>query len=198
MTAEPGHPPDLSYAFKPSLVGAWCEFTLKPDGLHWQVGSRSGRIRYERIRAVRLSYRPVTMQSRRFVTEIWSTDTPKTQIISVSWRSVMEQQTQDASYAAFITELHRRLAASGTQAQFTTGLPAFSYWLGVGVFGVVMITLAVMIVRALRLEQWGASAIVAAVFAVFGYQIGNYFRRNRPGRYRPDAIPAEVLPKAKS
>jgi hypothetical protein len=196
MTAEADRAPDLSYAFKPSLVGAWCEFTLKPDGLHWQVSSRSGRIRYERIRAVRLSYRPVTMQSRRFVTEIWSTDNPKTQIISVSWRSVMEQQTQDAGYAAFIAELHRRLVASGTQARFTTGLPVFSYWLGLGVFVAVMITLAVMIVRSLRLEQWGASGIVAAVFAVFGLQIGNYFRRNRPSQYRPDAIPAQVLPKA--
>ncbi len=35
----------------------------------------------------------------------------------------------------------------------------------------------------------------AAIFAVFALQIGNYFRRNRPQRYRPDAIPREVLPK---
>ena len=34
--------PDPSYAFKPSLVGSWCEFKLKPDGLHWQIGLRKG------------------------------------------------------------------------------------------------------------------------------------------------------------
>jgi hypothetical protein len=33
-------------------------------------------------------------------------------------------------------------------------------------------------------------------FLVFGYQLGTYFYRNRPGRYRPDAIPPDVLPKA--
>jgi len=185
-----------TYAFKPSLIGASCEFTLTPDGLHWQMGARSGRVRYERIRAVRLSYRPVTMQSRRFVTEIWSTDNPKIQIISVSWRSVMEQARQDDAYSAFVTELHRRIAMSGSAAQFTTGLPAFSYWFGIVIFVAVLVAMVVMTVRTLKLEQWSAGAIIAAILAVFVLQIGNYFRRNRPSRYRPDAIPREVLPKA--
>lgn len=187
---------DPAYAFKPSLIGGSCEFTLKPDGLHWQMGARSGRVRYERIRAVRLSYRPVTMQSRRFVTEIWSTDNPKIQIVSVSWRSVVEQARQDGAYSAFVTELHRRLAESGSVAQFTTGLPAASYWLGVLIFVAMLISMAAMTVKTLKLGQWSVSAIIAAIFAVFALQIGNYFRRNRPSRYRPDAIPREVLPKA--
>ena len=184
-----------AYAFKPSLIGGSCEFTLKPDGLHWQIGVRSGRVRYERIRAVRLSYRPVTMQSRRFVTEIWSTDNPKIQIVSVSWRSVVEQARQDDTYSAFVTELHRRLAESGSVAQFTTGLPSISYWFGVVIFVAVLISMVAMIVKTLKLGQWSVSAIIAAIFAVFALQIGNYFRRNRPSRYRPDAIPREVLPK---
>jgi hypothetical protein len=184
-----------TYAFKPSVVGGWCSFTLKPDGLHWQIGARGGRVRYERIRAVRLSFRPVTMQSRRFVTEIWSTDNPKIQIVSVSWRSVVEQVRQDGPYSDFVTELHRRLAACGSTAQFTTGLPAISYWLGVVTFVAVLVAMAVVMLRTARLEQWSASAIVAAIFAVFALQIGNYFRRNKPSRYRPDAIPREVLPK---
>jgi len=160
------------------------------------MSGRAGRVRYERIRAVRLSFRPVTMQSRRFITEIWSTDNPKIQIVSVSWRSMVEQARQDGAYSAFVTELHRRLAASGSNAQFTTGLPVVSYWFGVVTFVAVMIAMAIMIVRALKLEQWSASAIIGAIFAVFALQIGNYFRRNRPSRYRPDAIPREVLPKA--
>ena len=190
-----GDDADPSYSFKPSVIGGWCVFTLKPDGLHWQIGARSGRVRYERIRAVRLSFRPVTMQSRRFVTEIWSTDHPKMQIVSVSWRSVVEQARQDGPYSAFITELHRRLADCGSAAQFTAGLPPFSYWFGVVTFVAVLIAMAVVTVRTLRLEQWSASAIVAAIMVVFALQIGNYFRRNRPSRYRPDAIPREVLPK---
>jgi len=187
-----------SYSFKPSVIGGWCTFTLKPDGLHWQIGARSGRVRYERIRAVRLSFRPVTMQSRRFVTEVWSTDNPKIQIVSVSWRSVVEQVRQDGPYADFVAELHRRLAACSSTAQFTTGLPAISYWFGVLTFVAVLVAMAVVMLRTARIEQWSASAIVAAIFVVFAVQIGNYFRRNRPQRYRPDAIPREVLPKNKA
>jgi hypothetical protein len=184
------------YAFKPSLLGAACRFTLKPDAMEWQIGRRSGRTRYDRFRAVRLSYRPVTMQSHRFVAEIWSPDHPKIQIVSASWRSPFEQERLDKGYAGFVTALHHRLAVAGGGTQFLTGLPALTYWVGAVVFGVIMVMTGVMIVRGLQLGQWSVSAVIGAFFLVFAIQIGNYFRRNRPGRYRPQAIPAAVLPKA--
>jgi hypothetical protein len=37
--------------------------------------------------------------------------------------------------------------------------------------------------------------VVAIFFLVFAYQLGIYFYRNRPGRYRPGAVPTDVLPK---
>jgi hypothetical protein len=189
-------PGDPSYAFKASLIGSMCQFTLKPDVLEWQVGRRSGRIRYDTIRAVRLTYRPVTMQSHRFITEIWSPGNPKIQIVSVSWRSFMEQQRLDAAYAAFIIELHRRLAAAGAPARFSTGLPFATYWVGVVIFGAVLVATGGLLVRAMNFDQWAPMVVVAIFFLVFAYQLGTYFYRNRPGRYRPDAVPGDVLPKA--
>jgi len=186
---------DSTYAFKPSLVGAMCQFTLRPDGLDWQIGRRSGHIRYDRVRAVRLSYRPVTMQSHRFVTEIWSPDGPKVQIASVSWRSLVEQQRLDQAYAAFVTELHRRLAAAGAATQFSTGLPVATYGIGAALSAAVMVAVAIMAVRSALAMQWTTAAIVGAFLLVFAWQIGGYFLRNRPGRYRPDAIPPGVMPK---
>jgi hypothetical protein len=194
--ADDTTPSDPAYAFKPSLMGAMSEFVLRSDALEWSIGRRSGRISYDRIGAVRLSYRPVTMQSYRFVTEIWSPGNPKIQIASVSWRSMMEQQRLDAPYADFITQLHRRIAAAGGQAQFTSGVPVLTHWVGVAVFGAVMVAMAVMIVRAMQAGQWSGAAIIGLFVAVFAYQIGNYLRRNRPGRYRADAIPPAVLPTA--
>lgn len=188
-------PGDPTYAFKASLVGSLCQFTLRPDALEWQVGGRSGRIRYDAVSAVRLSYRPVTMQSHRFITEIWSPGQPKVQIVSVSWRSIMEQQRLDADYAAFIVELHRRLAAAGAPAQFSTGLPFAIYWVGVLVFGAVLVATGGLLIRAMSFDQWAPTVVVAIFFLVFAYQLGTYFYRNWPGRYRPDAVPAGVLPK---
>jgi hypothetical protein len=187
---------DPTYAFKPSLMGAACQFTLKPDALEWQIGSRSGRVRYDRIRAVRLSYRPVTMQSHRFITEIWSTDNPKVQLVSASWRSIMEQERLDKAYAAFVGELHRRLAAAAVPAHFSTGLPIVTYWIGVVMFGAVLFATAALVFRAANSLEWAATAVVAIFFLVLSYQLGIYFYRNRPGRYRPDAIPAGVLPQS--
>ena len=188
-------PGDPTYAFKASLIGSMCQFTLKPDALEWQVGGRSGRIRYDTIRAVRLTYRPVTMQSHRFITEIWSPGNPKIQIVSVSWRSIMEQQRLDAAYAAFIIELHRRLAAASAPARFSTGLPFATYWVGVVIFGAVLVATGGLLVRAMNFDQWAPMVVVAIFFLVFAYQLGTYFYRNRPGRYRPEEIPAAVLPK---
>lgn len=190
-----GPPGDPTYAFKASLIGSLCQFTLKPDAMEWQVGRRSGRIRYEAVRAVRLSYRPVTMQSHRFITELWSPGSPKIQIVSVSWRSIMEQQRLDAAYATFITELHRRLAAADAPARFSTGLPFATYWVGVVVFGAVLVATGSLLVRAMNFDQWAPMVVVGIFFLVFAYQLGTYFYRNRPGRYRPDAIPVDVLPK---
>jgi hypothetical protein len=186
---------DPAYAFKPSLMGGACQFTLRPDALEWQIGRRSGRVRYDRVRAVRLSYRPVTMQTHRFITEIWSADNPKIQIVSVSWRSIMEQERLDKAYSTFVTELHRRVSAAGALAKFTTGLPFVTYWIGVVIFTGVILATGGLFLRAISSVQWAATAVVGIFFLVFAVQLGTYFYRNRPSRYRPDAIPPEVLPK---
>ena len=186
---------DPSYSYKPALIGAPSEFRLTPAGLAWSIGRRSGVIRYERIGRVRLSFRPVTMQSHRFTTEIWSSDAQKIQIASTSWRTIVDQQRQDGAYGAFIAELHRRLAATGSGAAFVTGLPIVQYGLGVVVLAAMIVAFVMIMVRALQNGQMSGAAIVAGIFALFGWQVGQYFLRNRPGTYRPDALPAVVLPR---
>src|SRR5674476_151084 len=39
------------------------------------------------------------------------------------------------------------------------------------------------------------AAFIAAFLALFVWHGGNYLRRNRPGVYHPDALPADLLPK---
>jgi hypothetical protein len=187
---------DPIYVYKPSLMSAPWEFRLEPEGLAFNVGRISGVVRYERIKRVRLSFRPVTMQSHRFLTEIWSEDFPKIPIASVSWRSIAEQARQDAPYTAFVTELHRRLAAAGSHATFTIGMPRPLFALGVVVFAGATLGLAALTVRGLQTGEWRGAAIVGGFFLLFAWQAGNYFRRNRPGSYRPDAVPPGALPRA--
>jgi hypothetical protein len=142
---------------------------------------------------VRLSFRPVTMQTRRFITEVWSAGGPRLSIASTSWRSMVEQAAQDHAYGAFVRQLHHRIAAAGARPAYDRGSPAF-YWPGLAVFAGVVVGFALLIVRALDTGAYAGAAVVAAFFALFGWQSGSYFWRNRPGRYRPDALPRELVP----
>ena len=187
---------EFSYSYKSSLVGAPLEFQLAPDALKWRKGGIAGRTPYGSVRRIRLSFRPMTMQNYRFVTEVWPDSGPKLQIASTSWKSLVEHQRLDAEYRAFVSELSRRVGAAGGNTAFDTGSPAFLYWPGVLVFTGASFALAALAVRALQEQAWGGAAFIAAFFALFLYQAGNFFRRNRPGTYSPDAVPPLLLPKA--
>jgi hypothetical protein len=184
------------YAYKNSLVGAPFEFRLAPDALEWRKGGYSGRTPYDRIRRIRLCFRPMTMQNHRFLGEIWTTDGPKLQIASTSWRSLVEHERLDGPYRAFVTELSRRVGAAGGQASFETGSPPLLYWPGVLVFVGAALALGALALRALSEQAFGGAAFIAAFLAFFLWQAGTFFHRNRPGTYRPDAVPPQVLPKA--
>jgi hypothetical protein len=188
---ETGNP---VYAYKPSLLGAPSEFRLASDALVWRIGGRSGSTPYRDIRRLRLSFRPVTMQPYRFVAEIWPSSGPKLQIASASWRSMTELERRDDVYAVFLTELHRRLADAGSRATFETGSPALIYWPGVVVFVAVALALAALTVQALQAGVRAGALFVALFLAAFLWQGGTFLRRNRPGSYTPDAIPARALP----
>ena len=201
MSATPDDqalPPDSGedpvYIHKPSLMGAPWELRLRPEALEWRTGRHEGRIPYGRVTRVRLSFRPVTMQTRRFIAEVWSAGGPRLSIASTSWRSMVEQASQDQAYGAFVRELHRRIAAAGVTPAYDCGSPALLYWPGLAVFVGVVVGFAALIVRALDTGAYSGAAVVGAFFALFVWQSGTYFWRNRPGHYRPDALPTELVP----
>lgn len=186
---------DLGYAYKPSLMGAPFEFRLTADAFEWRKGGFSGRTPYNRIRRIRLGFRPITMQNYRFLAEVWPVDGPKLQIASTSWKSLVEHERLDGGYRAFVTELSRRIGAAGGETLFQTGSPVLLYWPGLLVFAGASLALAGLVVRALQVEAWGGAAFIAAFLGLFLWQAGTFFGRNRPGTFRPDTVPPAVLPR---
>jgi hypothetical protein len=184
---------EFAYAYKSSVISPPFEFRLTADALHWGKGGARGRTLYRDIRRVRLGFRPLTMQNHRFVAEIW-TRGPKLTIASTSWKSMAEQERLDGRYRAFVAELCRRIAAAGGSTLFQTGSPFILYWIGVVVFVGAALAIAALLVRALQAGVWAGAAFVAAFFAFFLWQAGTFFARNRPGTFKPDAIPSSVLP----
>jgi len=185
-----------AYSYKPSLMGAPWLLRLAPDHLAWEVGRRSGNVPYRDIARIRMSFKPVTMQTRRYLTEIWAPGTPKLVISSASWKSMVEQASLVGPYSDFVAQLHARVFASGGKPRCEGGLHPFLYWPGAVVFGTLLLGLAVLIARALQEASWPAVLFVLGFMALFSWQIGNFFRFNRPIRYEADAPPAHLLPRS--
>lgn len=188
---------DPTYSYRPSLLGAPWVFTLTDHGMDWSAAGRSGRMRYRDVRRVRLSFKPASMQTHRFLTEVWAEGAPRLVIVSSSWKSMIEQERRDGPYAAFVAELHARLAraASPVPVRYEQGAHPLLYWPGLAIFAAMALALAAVLVRALQLQAFGGAAFIGAFVVLFLWQGGNFFRRNRPGTYRPDALPQELMPR---
>ncbi len=187
-------PAGINYTYRASLIGSAHRFTLEDDGISWQAGRRSGKWRYADIVAVRMSYRPMSMQSRRFRTEIEHRGGGRIIVMSTTWQTVTLMATQDRDYRAFILELHRRLAEHGARASLVGGLKPVLYFVGAGVLALLSVSMAGLLLRALATGEWAGALFIVGLSALFGWQIGGFMRRNKPRAYTFDALPQELLP----
>lgn len=189
---------EIEYTYKPSLMGGIWTFRLAPEALVWSIGPASGRVPYRDIRRIRLAFRPVTMQSFRFLMEIWSDRNPKLPIASASWKSLMEQERLDDAYSRFVTALHEKIALVHGTPRLQAGAVPLLYWPGLVIFGGICIATALLVVRALQQGETVATFFLLGFFVFLLWQLGNFFKRNRPRSYSLDSIPEDVLPKPRT
>ena len=184
----------VRYAYKASLIGAAHQFELTDDGLSWRIAGRSAVWPYGDIAAIRLSFRPVSMQSRRFRADIGNFNGVRIAIFSTSWQTAALMAPQDQDYRAFITQLHRRMAAVGSKAILTGGLTPRLYAAAVILLALVAISIAGLFVRAVATGEFAGALFLIGFTALFGWQIGGFVRRNRPRAYTFDRLPEALLP----
>jgi hypothetical protein len=194
VTAELLEQAGIRYAYKASLLASAYQFELTADGLSWRVAGRSDLWRYRDIAAVRLSYRPMTMQAHRFRAEIVHASGARLSIISTSWQTAALMAPQDAAYRAFIVQLHARLAGAGSKAALTGGLGRNVYTIGLALVALLAAGMAALFVRALMTDEFAGALFFIGFAALFGWQIGGFLRRNRPVVYSFEHIPEALLP----
>jgi hypothetical protein len=192
-TSEEGAPA-FRYAYKASLVGAAHRFELTDDGLSWRVAGRSGMWPYAGISAIRLSYRPVSMQARRFRADIDDASGGRIVILSTSWQTAALMAPQDRYYRAFITQLHRRVGEAGGKAALSGGLRPGFYLVALALLAVVTVAISGLFIRALATGEFSGALFLAGFAALFGWQIGGFMKRNRPRGYTFDHLPEALLP----
>jgi hypothetical protein len=183
-----------SYVYKASLIGSAHRFGLTDAGLSWRVGGRAGLWTYGDIAAVRLSYRPISMQPRRFRADIDHVSGARIRVLSTTWQTVTLMKPQDNDYSAFLIELHRRLKQAGSRAALLGGLRPSLYHAAVAVLAIVAVSISGLFIRALATGEWAGALFLIGFAALFWWQIGGFVRRNRPRRYTFDELPEELLP----
>lgn len=192
--SPPDEVPTIRYAYRASLVGAAHRFELTEEGLSWQVHRRAAVWRYEDISAVRLSYRPVSMQAHRFRADIRHINGGRFSMLSTSWQTAALMAPQDHDYRAFIVALHERMAKAESRAELIGGLGRKTYAAALVLLGLVGLMMFGLLVRALAIGAWGGVLFLIGFAALFGWQVGGFVRRNRPVTYSFDHIPEALLP----
>jgi hypothetical protein len=186
--------PAIRYAYKASLIGAAHRFELTDGGLSWRFAGRAGVWSYVDIAAVRLSYRPVSMQARRFRADLRHVEGGRIVIVSTSWQTAALMAPQDKDYRLFISEMHARMAQAGSRAKLSGGLGPRTYAVGVTLSALVGIGMAGLLVRALAIGEFAGVAFLIGFAALFGWQVGGFIRRNRPVAYTFGNLPEALLP----
>jgi hypothetical protein len=185
---------NVRYAYKASLIGAAHQFALTDEGLSWQIGGNAGVWPYRDIAAIHLSYRPVSMQSRRFRADIEHANGQRIVILSTSWQTVALVAPQDKDYRAFITLLHRRMENAGSKARLIAGIGPKLYVVGIVFLALVAIAISGLLVRAIGTGEFAGALFLVGFAALFAWQIGGFIRRNRPLAYTFDRLPQVLLP----
>jgi hypothetical protein len=186
--------PGSRYAYKASLIGAAHQFELTDEGLSWRIAGRSGVWPYADISAIRLSYRPVSMQSRRFRADIGHSDGARIAILSTSWQSAALMAPQDRDYRVFITALHGRMAQAGSQASLAGGLRPRVYAAAISLLVLVVIAISGLLVRAITTGEFAGAMFLVGFAALFAWQVGGFVGRNRPLAYTFEHLPSALLP----
>jgi hypothetical protein len=185
---------DVRYAYKASLIGAAHQFELTDGGLSWRVAGRSGMWPYAEISSIRLSYRPVSMQSRRFRADIENLSGARIAILSTTWRTAALMASQDHDYRTFIIRLHERMAKAVSNAALIGGLGPRIYAVAISLLSLVAIAMGLLFVRAIATGELTGALFLVGFAALFAWQTGGFVRRNRPRTYSLDHLPLALLP----
>ncbi|PJG51060.1 hypothetical protein CVM73_33250 [Bradyrhizobium forestalis] len=183
-----------SYAYKASLIGSAHRFELTEEGLSWHVAGRSALWRYDEISAIRLSFRPVSMQQHRFRADISRAGGGRIAILSTSWQTAALMAPQDGGFRDFLIELHARMAKAGSRAELTAGLGRTTYAAVLALLAGLAVAMAGLLIRALLIGEFAGVLFILGFAALFAWQVGGFVRRNRPRSYSFDCVPKALLP----
>ncbi len=190
---RPGEASDgKTYFYRASLMGPAYRFELIDDGLVWKIGRRSGLWPYADIASVRLSYRPMAMQRKRYSAELRNRAGKRLKMFSTTKQTAALMEPQ-YGYPAFIATLHRRMAEAGSTATLSAGIKPLTFNMLLTALALLGLAMAALLIRALYVGEFAGVVFIVILSALFGWQGWDFLRRNRPRSYTFDDVPQDLL-----
>lgn len=190
---RPGEASDgQTYFYRSSLMGPAYRFELTDEGIVWSIGRRSGLWPYADVSSVRLSYRPMAMQRKRYSAELRNRAGKRLKMFSTTKQTAALMEPQ-FGYPAFIATLHDRLAAAGSTATLSAGIKPLTFNILLTALALLGLAMAALLIRALVTGEWAGVVFIVLLSALFGWQGWDFLRRNRPRRYTFDNVPKDLL-----
>ncbi|QUS42502.1 hypothetical protein RPMA_20715 [Tardiphaga alba] len=193
MLNRPGEASDgRTYFYRASLMGPAYQFELTDEGLVWKIGRRSGVWPYADIASVRLSYRPMAMQRKRYSADLQNREGRRLKLFSTSKQTAALMEPQ-FGYPAFMITLHERLAAAGSAVTLRAGIKPWTFNVLSAALALVGLAMAALLIRALYVGEFAGVIFIVLLSALFGWQGWDFLSRNRPRSYTFDDVPKDLL-----
>ncbi|MBJ6127796.1 hypothetical protein [Microvirga splendida] len=185
-----------TYSHSPKPFSGPISFTLKGDKLTVDTGRKMHEVQLGAVDTVRMTFEPGRLAQRSFRTKVIMKDGKSFTFNSLDWKSLVEAQELTREYRAFVKALCEAIVRANPEARFVAGKP-MGLWLPSSALAVAsLLAMAYLVWQAF---QMGATpvALLGILLAVVGYwQIEPMIRLNKPRRFRTEALPEELLPKA--
>jgi hypothetical protein len=188
-----------SYVARANALEYEAIWRLLPDALELQGGPTAGadvvlRFPYRDITGVRLSYAPSRFDHARYRCDLRMRWGQQIAILSTHYAGIADFEDRAATYGPFMRGLIARVGAANPAASFRSGKNPVAYALE-HLFLFAMVVLLVFVLSTIGFAYVGETSWVKFFIITASIPLLIvYARKNWPGRFRPDAIPEDVLP----
>lgn len=183
------------YRLKANAFTGMRTYRLTDEALTWEEeGKPLDGVFFDEISEVRLAFAPTRVAPNRYRAQIVLRRGGMVELFNLDYVGFANFAAHDADYAAFLTELHRRLAARGKNVVYRRGNTVAGYIFNVGLTVFIFVAIAFAFIFLVNVGGPGIAIVKLGIILFFVPLLVRYIRRARPGTYDPLALPRDVLP----
>jgi hypothetical protein len=160
-------------------------------------GARAERFAYRDVAAMRLSYRPRSLDYHVFRLDLRMVDGRTVKLFNVSsspGAAFKPHERWDEGYRTLAQSLVDRIGAQAPKARLEAGFAPARYWAAAAAGAVMLGVVGLRLAQALALGDARVALVSGAGLALIALFLKPFLSRNRPRPLKPGAVPPQVLP----